>query len=98
MRRRAIRSDREEHIVSAIHPDLKARATSKAAGIPGVKHVIAIASGKGGVGKSTTSCNLALGFAAIGLKTGILYAEIYGPSQPTLFGLRGQPRPTGGGI
>ena len=72
--------------------DPKARATSKAAGIPGVKHVIAVASGKGGVGKSTTSCNLALGFAAIGLKAGILDADIYGPSQPKLFGLRGKPR------
>ena len=69
-------------------------ATSKLAGIPGVKHIIAVASGKGGVGKSTTSCNLALGLAALGLKVGILDADIYGPSQPKLFGLRGKPRVT----
>jgi ATP-binding protein involved in chromosome partitioning len=67
-------------------------ATSKTAGIPGVKYIVAVASGKGGVGKSTTSCNLALGFAALGLKAGILDADIYGPSQQKLFGLRGKPR------
>src|SRR5260221_12269903 len=98
MPRKAIRSDRKEHVVSATRPDLQARGTSKPAGIPGVKHVIAVASGKGGVGKSTTSCNLALGFAAIGLKAGILDADIYGPSQPKLFGLRGKPRQMGGGM
>src|SRR4051812_48599181 len=92
MRRKAIRLDHREPAVSAARPDPKARATSQAAGIPGIKHVIAVASGKGGGGKSTTSCNLALGFAAIGLKAGILDADIYGPPQPKLSGLRGKPR------
>ena len=71
--------------MSVTETEAKARATSRPAGIPGIKHVVAVASGKGGVGKSTTSCNLALGFAALGLKVGILDAEIYGPR---LCGLR----------
>ena len=66
------------------------------AGIPGVKHLIAVASGKGGVGKSTTAVNLALGFRAIGLKAGILDADIYGPSQPRLLGLTGRPQVVSG--
>ena len=59
--------------------------------VSGVKHIIAVASGKGGVGKSTTSCNLALAFAAMGLKVGVLDADIYGPSMPKLFAIRGKP-------
>ncbi len=63
--------------------------------LPGVKHLIAVASGKGGVGKSTTAVNLALGFQAIGLKAGIMDADVYGPSQPRLLGLSGKPQVTG---
>ncbi|MCA0400532.1 MAG: Mrp/NBP35 family ATP-binding protein [Proteobacteria bacterium] len=59
--------------------------------VAGVKHIVAVASGKGGVGKSTTACNLALALAARGLKVGVLDADIYGPSMPRLFGIRGKP-------
>src|ERR671912_257537 len=60
--------------------------------IPGVQHVIAVASGRGGVGKSPTACNLALGLKALGLKVGLLDADIYGPSMPKLLGIHGKPR------
>jgi ATP-binding protein involved in chromosome partitioning len=59
--------------------------------VPGVKHIVAVASGKGGVGKSTTAANLALALAAEGLAVGMLDADIYGPSQPRMMGISGRP-------
>ncbi|MDQ2091139.1 Mrp/NBP35 family ATP-binding protein [Marimonas arenosa] len=75
-------------------PNLKGGARSAPAGpqkLPGIDHVIAVASGKGGVGKSTVSANLAVALAAQGKKVGLLDADVYGPSQPRMLGISGKP-------
>ncbi|MEE9388291.1 MAG: Mrp/NBP35 family ATP-binding protein [Paracoccaceae bacterium] len=70
-----------------VGPDMRPAAGS----IPGVKSVLAVASGKGGVGKSTTSVNIALGLQSLGLRVGLLDADIYGPSIPRLLGITQRP-------
>ncbi len=82
------------HSAPAAPPDLKSGRKSAPAGpekIPGIDRIIAVASGKGGVGKSTVSANLACALAAEGRRVGLLDADVYGPSQPRMLGVSGRP-------
>ena len=76
----------------------KPRAPEKPGPLPGVNRVVAVASGKGGVGKSTLSANLAVALAARGQRVGLLDADVYGPSQPRMLGVSGRPSSPGEGI
>jgi len=89
------------HSAPKAPPDLKGGAKPKPAGpekIPGVDRILAIASGKGGVGKSTVSANLACALAAEGRRVGLLDADVYGPSQPRMLGVSGRPASPDGKI
>jgi ATP-binding protein involved in chromosome partitioning len=77
------------------HPHPQRQEPPAPAGIPGVANIVAVASGKGGVGKSTVAANLAIALAREGLKVGLMDADIYGPSVPRLFDIREKPRAEG---
>ena len=89
----ALTADRAQGSAQPAQPQPQQGSHAAQVGLPNVKSIIAVASGKGGVGKSTTAINIALGLKALGLKVGVLDADIYGPSLPRLLAIKDQPQP-----